>query len=198
MENNTLSNCGNYGFALFGITSNCTITENIISKCGNATIEGLGMRMMNFEASEISSNRISDCTSHGILIEEGCNSTIMWNTITNSSGYATTLLSDSTQILVKFNSFIENGLACQVQDNGTLNEFSHNYYNDWTTPDNNADGYVDTPYPIDGISGNLDRFPLVNAGVIPTEAVSFSPEIVVLILSVGLVVVLVVLYRRNR
>jgi parallel beta-helix repeat protein len=199
LANNTFTKCGNYGIALLGRTSNCTITENTISNCGTEDIEGLGIRVAIFDTSEISSNRIKDTTSYGILIETGNCSSITSNSITNSSGYAVTLLSDSSQILVKFNTFIDNGLGCQVLDNGTLNEFSHNYYSDWTTPDDNADGYVDVPYPVEGTSDNFDTYPLANAGLNPTESSNFSTEaIVVLVLIVGLIVVSGALYTRRN
>jgi parallel beta-helix repeat protein len=196
VANNTLTNCGNYGFALFGITSNCTLTGNTISKCGTETIEGVGMRIMSFETSEISHNRITDCTSHGILIDRGNNASIAWNTITNSSGYAVTLLLDSSWILVKSNTFINNGINCQVSDNGTLNEFTHNYYSDWTTPDYNADGYVDVPYHIDGTSNNTDIYPQADTELVPSESLNFSTEfIVVLGLIVGFVIVIAMRMR---
>ncbi len=197
--NNTLTNCGEYGVALLGVISNCIITRNIISYTGNETLEGVGMRLMIFNTSEVSFNEIINCTSHGILIDTGNNSLIRWNTITNTLGYAIALLPESNQIVVKFNAFIDNELDCQVSDNGTLNEFSHNYYSDWTTPDRNSDGYVDMPYQIDGIADNLDRYPLVKVGVIPTEMVSDSvSNFAIVVFLVGLVLAIVAFHLRRR
>jgi len=199
IANNTITNCGNYGVALLGVISNCTITSNVISYTGNETIEGVGMRLMIFDTSEVSFNEITNCTSYGILIDTGNISLICWNIITNSSKYAVTLLPESNLIQVRFNAFLDNGFDCQVLDNGTLNEFSHNYYSDWNTPDGNSDGYVDTPYQIEGAAGNLDRYPLVKVGVIPPEIAGTSVgDIAIAILLVGLVIVIGTLYLRRR
>jgi len=196
--NNTLRNCRNYGVALLGVMSNCTIIGNVISHTGNLTIEGIGMRLMIFDSSKVSFNEIVNCTSHGILIDTGNNSLISWNTIINASGYAVTLLTESNQIIVRFNTFIDNGFQCQVLDNGTLNEFSHNYYSDWTTPDVNADGFVDIPYSVRGTAENLDRYPLVKAGVIPTvSTMSSTIFVLVPLLTIGFIISLAVLYKRR-
>jgi len=199
IANNTFRNCGNYGVSLLGVTSNCTVIDNSLTYCGNNTLEGVGMRVTAFESSEISSNMITTCTSHGILIDTGSNSSIAQNTITNASGYAVALLSATSHTSLKFNTFIDNGVDCQVSDNGTLNEISHNYYSDWTTPDNNSDGYVDVPYLIDGEAENSDLFPLANAGVIPTEPTdSVSLEIILSLASIVSLVVLVGVFYSRR
>ena len=57
------------------------------------------------------------------------------------------------------NDFICNGDECQVQDNGTDNTFLNNYYNDWYTPDDDSDGFVDEPYSIEGAANSVDEFP---------------------------------------
>jgi hypothetical protein len=118
----------------------------------------------------------------------------------NSSGYAVKLLSDASHIYVKFNNFIDNGNDCQLLDDGTLNEITHNYYSDWITPDDNADGYVDVPYSIEGISDNYDEFPLVNAGIVPTETATstFSVNTPVLMFVIGFLVVAGVFYNLRH
>ena len=44
-------------------------------------------------------------------------------------------------------------------DNGKLNEFVNNYWDDWTEPDANGDGVVDHAYSIDGEAGSQDTHP---------------------------------------
>lgn len=39
------------------------------------------------------------------------------------------------------------------------NDFSYNYWDDWTNPDNNSDGFVDSTYSIDGDANNHDAYP---------------------------------------
>ena len=70
---------------------------------------------------------------------------------------------------VRYNSFIDNGDTCQVCDDGTSNIVSHNYYDDWDSPDVDVNGYVDSPYAFEGDSENQDEYPLAEAGVVPTE-----------------------------
>ena len=198
IANNTVTKCGSYGVALLGVMSNCTITGNSVSFTGNETIGGIGMQLMIFDTSNVTFNEITNCTSHGILINTGNRSSIISNTITNSSGYAIALFPDANQIVVKFNEFIDNGFDCQVLDNGTLNEFTHNYYNDWTSPDVNQDGYVDVPYSIDGISSNSDLFPLTNAGILPTGSSNNITENLVLLSIIGGLVISLVIFGKRR
>ena len=52
-------------------------------------------------------------------------------------------------------------IATWIFDDGSNNVFAYNYWSDWTSPDVDADGIVDTPYSIDGNSNNHDQYPLV-------------------------------------
>ncbi len=61
------------------------------------------------------------------------------------------------------NNFIRRpGPYSQVLDDGTNNTITKNYWDDWTTPDNNDDGYVDHPYLVNGTAGNQDPLPLTS------------------------------------
>ena len=74
---------------------------------------------------------------------------------------------------VMFNCFIGNNLFGQSQayDDGQRNIFEYNYWDDWTSPDSNADGLVDYPYligqnpnltyPNKESNLNFDPFPLL-------------------------------------
>jgi hypothetical protein len=130
------------------------------------------------------------------LVDTGSNSTIVWNTITNASGYAVALLSTTSHMAVRFNTFIDNGHDCQVLDDGMLNEISHNYYSDWLSPDDNADGYVDLPYEIEGASENFDPFPLSNTEVIHTKPAGPTTlgNVMVLVPVVGLFILIGTLF----
>ena len=80
-----------------------------------------------------------------------------------------------------------------------LNEFTHNYYSDWTTPDDNNDGFVDVPYSIEGASGNFDLYPIAEAGLTPTETVTYPPDVTVMLaVIIGLIVVVGVLFSRRK
>ena len=61
-----------------------------------------------------------------------------------------------------FNNFTDNyASGHQAKDGGLNNIFAFNFWNDWTSPDNNLDGFVDEPYPVKGSAGNQDSHPLV-------------------------------------
>ena len=68
---------------------------------------------------------------------------------------------------INYNNFDTNGGTCQICDNGDSNDFSFNYYSDWTSPDSDANGIVDNPYAAEGDVANEDPYPLTEAGVIP-------------------------------
>ncbi len=177
---------------------NCIISENTIGD-----VIGYGIRINGGDSGEINENIVENCTSEGLRIES-TNTSVHWNSFSNVSGYAVNLLSDSNLVSLKYNTFIDNGGTCQVCDDGTANIISENYYNDWSSPDADADGYVDEPYQLDGAAGNQDDLPLANAGVIPTTAPDDSPLIIdpliiILIGSVATIVIVgtVVFVRRK-
>ena len=122
---------------------------------------------VDFDFTEISNNTIISCEDYGIEVISGENSTIIYNTISTCIGHAILLGEEATNFEIFYNSFNNNGVDCQLCDSGTSNIVSQNYYDDWTAPDDNSDGYVDVPYDISGIAENQDLYPLVEAGVIP-------------------------------
>jgi hypothetical protein len=69
-------------------------------------------------------------------------------------GWATTMNIATT------NYFFGNGDDCQATDDGTMNVFDGNYWNDWTSPDANNDSIVDLPYEIDGDANGNDPYPI--------------------------------------
>ena len=89
---------------------------------------------------------------------------------------------------------------------------SQNYYEDWNSPDADVDGYVDSPYALDGDSENQDEFPLAVAGVVPitkTETSStttdttvgvdpFPMEMILVAGAVGAIVLVAALLLVNR
>jgi hypothetical protein len=79
------------------------------------------------------------------------------------------------------NNFIKNNLGgiSQVSDEGLNNIFVFNFWDEWTSPDADADGFVDDPYGIDG--GDQDSYPLTslysaNLTDALTEPVLLTPQ----------------------
>ncbi|MGY5873749.1 MAG: right-handed parallel beta-helix repeat-containing protein [Candidatus Thorarchaeota archaeon] len=149
------------------------ITDNTISY-----VDGKGLRFSTADNCEASGNAIEHCTDDGIYLYSGSNTNVHHNTVFNVTGYSVLLESGTDHFSVTYNTFEDSGETCQVCDDGTSNTVSYNYYDDWDTPDNDQDGYVDTPYAIDGSAGNQDEFPIADDEWVPittdTETTSSS------------------------
>jgi parallel beta-helix repeat protein len=162
ISENVIANVSDQGLYISSLDS-CVITNNTISD-----VSGDGLRFSVADFCVVSENVIANCTENGLLLSSGTNTTVEWNTVTNTTNYAVNLGSGSTSFVVKFNAFTNNGGICQIRDDGTTNIVSQNYYDDWNTPDVDANGYVDTPYVFEGDANNQDDFPLAVEGVVPT------------------------------
>ncbi len=126
---------------------NNTIIEN----------EEAGILVSDNSFIKINDNSISSNGWCGICFFEVLNSTVRNNTIFNNNlGYGATTggiaLKDSSYNTIQWNDFISNiNYTCSSQaydDRGSRNIYDHNYWNEWTSPDENLDGLVDTPYEI--------------------------------------------------
>ena len=168
VTDNIIANVGSHGVYVTSPT-NCPITGNTISNVGRS-----GIRISGADNADISENVIDTCDEDGILVSSGDNSTIEWNSITNATGYSINLDSTANFFSVMYNTFRESGATCHVYDDGTSNVVSHNYYDDWDSPDDDGNGFVDTPYEIEGDSENQDEFPLAVAGIVPTTEAESS------------------------
>ncbi len=112
---------------------------------------------------QIINNSIENHQQNGIFLGEDChNLTIQGNNISLSGGYGLILSGSAINNTLVFNNFVDNSLPSSSQsfDSGFLNNFSHNFWSDWTSPNDDGDLFIDFPYAIDGESGNFDPFPL--------------------------------------
>lgn len=168
---NEIVNAENVGIEVLGANS-CTLKNNLISN-----ITGIGISVDYCQVGTISMNDIRNCSEVGIEVLRGSNTTLHWNIITECENYAI-LLTDETEFLeIKFNTFSNNGIDCQLFDDGDTNYIGYNYYSDWLVPDENNDGYVDIPYEIDGASENSDEWPATTAGFFPMTTNTTSTSI---------------------
>ena len=106
----------------------------------------------------------------GICLILGSSNTLTDNTASNNNHGILLRSSSSNQIYN--NNFINNSIQASVEG-GSGNEFSlekpngGNYWSDWTSPDNDGDGFWDNPYVF---AGGQDNFPWVcQDGWKPTE-----------------------------
>jgi len=145
------------GLHLYGVTES-TISGIISVGPGN-----YGIHMGN-----CSDNVIENCTlsghNYGIDLHNSSDNTLTGNTVSNSSyGLYFTISCINNQIYS--NNFIDNATQAYV---GTGNVFNldkpigGNYWSDWTEPDADGDGFVDSPYVF---TGGQDNLPCTHAHV---------------------------------
>ena len=188
VENNTVYS-NNVNGIIVESGSN-TIRNNTISSCirgimltgGNSTISGNEVTNAEYgfyvgcEDNTISNNYLAHNSKTGIrfyyLSTEGIggsNNIVIENVIANNSRWGLEFLTDTENNLVQHNDFLMNGYTAQAYDDGTSNTFAENYWDDWTGPDDDLDGFVDTPYSINGTADNSDAYPLAaNCNPLPS------------------------------
>ncbi len=102
----------------------------------------------------------------GFRVDGGCNNIVFINnTVLNSTSYGAYIGTGTEDITVEYNSFLTNNLGgdSQALCDTTLNSlYIKNFWDDWTSPDDNHDGYVDFPYDIDGAADTADPLPLAS------------------------------------
>ncbi|MFX0171253.1 MAG: NosD domain-containing protein [Candidatus Hodarchaeota archaeon] len=138
-------------------------SDNIIA---NNSIQdakgGPGILIKDSSNTRISNNFLYN-NHQGIVLENSDDNLITYNSIIDS-GYGVSLILHSDNNLVSLNTFYRNtqGSISQAYDNGKNNIFTQNFWNDWVSPDMDEDGFVDSPYMIDGPANNSDPFPLIS------------------------------------
>lgn len=162
--NNCSSNSGS-GIYVFKISGN-NLRNNTCSDndfgiwFGDADWEG------GSDENLIHSNWIEGNTACGMAIGTGNQNNLIWNNSfvgNNGSGAAY----DPERV--------------QAIDNGTVNWWNTtdgygNYWSDWTSPDENLDEIVDSPYQVNGTAEAMDYYPKASA---PEAIPEFSSSIVV-------------------
>ncbi|MFX0051133.1 MAG: right-handed parallel beta-helix repeat-containing protein, partial [Candidatus Hermodarchaeota archaeon] len=140
---------------------NNTIANNCVS---SPLLAGIQLERSYYNT--IEKNKLSG-NGKAINFEGATNNEIIFNLVVNNS-YGIYLNQDCTSNTIKYNDFIANFYLIQEQnfsesqvfDDGSDNNFIFNHYNDWVSPDDDQDGYVDRPYLISGSAQNNDPCPL--------------------------------------
>ncbi len=155
---------------IFGAFRECVKVEsstdiNIVGNSINASTR-TGMTLISTNDSNFSNNMIFNNGQHGINLSSSNGNTFTGNSISNNSRAGIFLaLSSNNNNEVYNNNFIDN-LTWQVYMGGGQNNVFNlakpiggNYWNNWTTPDDDSDGFVDVPYEF---GGGVDYFPWTN------------------------------------
>jgi len=150
VRNNTLSNNGR-GIDIATDCRNNTITENTI----NLGYRGISLYESHWN--RISGNTILSCSDGAIVIESG-SMNLIWNCSLAGNNGATSVR-DLDHIQARDDGFANHWYLSTPYGNWG------NCWGDWTTPDSNGDGVVDTPCDIAGTAGARDEFPLVTPPV---------------------------------
>lgn len=147
----------------FDNSSDNLVIGNIIS---DSTADGILLSSTS-RNNLLARNTISDASDDGICLSFSDNNTISHNVLSDCNSFGVNLVY-SNKCLVTGNNFINNNVGGppttpqQAYDNNSEknNNFSYNYWDDWTSPDVNADGFVDGPYYLDPFQvANDDRYP---------------------------------------
>ncbi|HEY3421455.1 MAG TPA: NosD domain-containing protein [Methanomassiliicoccales archaeon] len=123
----------------------------------------------------ISNNTCYSSGDNGIYVLHSDRNTISNNTLKNNKGHGIHLadsdfnnLYGNVLIVNNKSTSVYNALHQQCADTGVGNHWNTgsygNYWSDWTTPDANADGIIDRPYPI-GEGSSKDYYPLASINV---------------------------------
>jgi parallel beta-helix repeat protein len=115
----------------------------------------VGIQLEHSNDNEIKENRIEEAGDIGISLLYANNNTIEENEITESIGFGIEFRGSWDNIISR-NNFIHNRCLtdnydeCSQAFSDSVNEISHNYWDDWTNPDQNYDCIVDNPYILEG------------------------------------------------
>ena len=172
-SNVTVKNCDvcccYYGIVLEDSSYN-TLTEN--------TVNGIwywGIYLLGSDSNTLTENT-GNGNDVGIFLLKSSSNTINYNTAKDNSEYGIILANNSNYNKVYNNNFINNPIQAWVFESSG-NEFylakpdGGNYWSDWTSPDEDYDGFVDDPY---GFTGGQDNLPWVcQDGWKPTKATGY-------------------------
>ncbi|OPY30991.1 MAG: Y_Y_Y domain protein [Methanomassiliicoccales archaeon PtaU1.Bin124] len=158
---NTISNnnCdqNSYGIYLSTTTGN-VISNNTVTKNDNS-----GIYLTSANGNRIDQNTCSENVRQGINLVTSNNNRIYGNQLIDNNGASSAYSSAHVQ--------------CSDGGKNVWNATDHgNYWSDWTSPDGDLDGIVDTNYAVDG-GTNRDYYPLALAVTItsPTSP-SYTSE----------------------
>ncbi len=170
ITDSTISGNGGSGMNLNsyseGVISNNTCESNV----GTGIVIGFAGDTI------VSHNIVANNGGDGIYAEWSSGNDISWNLLSENLGYGLALYSCADNLIWN-NTFLFNRGSTSDWDAGTIQGYDDwagvnswntegtphgwgNFWSDWTTPDDDADGIVDYSYEVDGSAYAQDLFPL--------------------------------------
>ncbi len=168
---NDCSGCTN-GIYIYGASDN-EVRENVFHDC----VQGLHIKWefsYRSERNQIWNNVMMDNSKYGALVEGGRSNVISGNVFDRNLVWGMYLNSATANNQLFWNVFLENhgsnstynSSLAQAFDGSSSNTWTQsdrgNYWSDWTAPDDNANGIIDSPYVIGGSLAKKDLFPLAS------------------------------------
>ena len=202
-SSNTIDSCTfstlRYGTRFYNASNNNSITNSTFSNIAEA-----GVYVYNNSSSSTIENSSFVSNNNGVLVYNSDNNIVRSNTFTqNARGVALSYSSDSNKIYnntisdssvqglfiiassyneIYNNNFINNVVQLHIAS-GSQNIFNlamdgggGNYWSNWTYPDSNFNGFVDSPYVFNTV---IDNFPwtVMSGWLAPTTTINFSGEV---------------------
>jgi parallel beta-helix repeat protein len=153
---NTVANNSWDGIRLFSSWNNILIGNTV------ATNGWVGIFLYSSGNNTLVGNTVANNNGFGLGLDFSENNTLVGNTVANNDWVGIFIYRLSYNIGVRYNDFSGNNAGSfQAYDDGSSNIFAFNFWDDWISPDIDADGVVDTPYPIEGDAYNQDPYPRV-------------------------------------
>ena len=172
---NNCSYNNEYGILEYA-SSNNELYDNIIECNGY-----YGIKITNFASNNrIMTNTIFNNSYYGVYIESGDSNSIYKNIFSYNNGSNDTFNSSHIQAY-------DDGINNSWNSSSGIGNYWHDWANNNDTNDQNNDGIVDWPYPIDGPAGAKDYYPLKNPQPIPEFSTGIWIFIVALIFILGMV-----------
>ena len=139
--------------------------SNLNNVTGNMFLDSYGNAslVLASDFNVIAKSEFNGTADFDLILMNGTNNRISENTFIKATFYNLLLLYENGA-RIEGNYFLSTptfGFS-QALDSGTNNIFLYNFWNGWTTPDQNHDGIVDYPFAIDGFAHNSDPKPLAS------------------------------------
>jgi len=166
-SNNEVSNNTMYGNAARGVYA---YDSTGVVICGNALYSNdlHGVAFVSASLNTVARNNITGNLHHGVLIKTSSNNNEVYlNDISNNGEYCVRIMSAYSNLVYHNNFINNNGGGVQAYDDASSNDWDAgpsiggNYWDDWTSPDSNGDGFVDNPYQV-AVGTSQDNYPYVS------------------------------------
>jgi parallel beta-helix repeat protein len=157
----------------------CSMNTFVGNICTGGSI-GIFMRLSDNNA--LSLNNFSFSSSYGLHADRCVANTVLECSFWSNSLCGVSLDTGSMSNKLSNNTFAYNNGANNTWDPSYVQAFDGvganfwnsagsphgwgNYWHDWTSPDSNADGIVDTPYAIGGVTNPKDNYPLTTNPIV--------------------------------